>query len=296
MAQQAATLPSQFSIHNFSDFKKAASVALSNFSKHDVLTLSAALAFYTTLSLAPLLVIVLSIASLMGESSQHQLINQIHGLLGDQAATAIDAIIESSKDRPELRSVAGIMSVVLLLFTAGGVFAQLQSSLNVIFETTAKAGVGMWGWLRKRLLSMGMVLTLGFLALVSLVISSILSFVLSQEGTAWEVLNFIVTIAVFGGLFAVLLKYLPDVKIPWKSALWGGFITAVLFAIGKSLIGLYLGKSAVGSAYGAAVSLVVLLTWVYYSGIILFIGAEITKLKVPSPPAPPLPEQKVSPV
>lgn len=295
MAQQAATLPKQFSIHSFADFKKAASLALSNFSKHDVLTLAAALAFYTTLSLAPLLVIVLSIASLMGQHSQQQLIGQIHALLGDQAATAIDAIIDSSKERPELRSAAGIMSMILLLFTAGGVFAQLQSSLNVIFETTAKAGTGMWSWLRKRLLSMGMVITLGFLALVSLVVSSILSFVLRQEGAIWEILNFIVTIAVFSGLFAVILKYLPDIKIPWKSALWGGFITAILFAIGKTLIGLYLGKSAVGSAYGAAGSLVVLLTWVYYSGIILFIGAEITKLKVPSP-KPELPEQKVSPL
>jgi membrane protein len=293
MAQQTATLPTPISVHSFSDFKKAAALAFSNFSKHDVLTLSAALAFYTTLSLAPLLVIVLSIASLLGQDSQTQLINQIHALLGDQAASAIDAIIDSSKERPELRSGAGIASVVLLLFTAGGVFAQLQSSLNVIFETTAKASAGAWGWFRKRLLSMGMVITLGFLALVSLILSTVLSFILNQEGQLWQIVNFIVTIAVFSGLFAMILKYLPDIKITWKSALWGGFVTAILFSIGKTLIGLYLGKSAVGSAYGAAGSLVVLLTWVYYSGIILFLGAEITKLQVVPESTKPNDSQKV---
>lgn len=284
MAEQVQTLPAHFSVKNFNDLKKAAALTMSNFSKHDVMTLAAALAFYTSLSLAPMLIILLSIASLMGSSSQTQLIDQIHGLLGDQAAQAIDAIIDSTKEKPQMRSFAGIFSVLLLLFTASGVFAQLQLSLNVIFETTGKASAGVWGWIRKRILSMGMVITLGFLALVSLVMSAFLAFVFKGDSQIWQILNFVVTIAVFSALFAIIFKYLPDVKITWKSALIGGVVTAILFAIGKVLIGLYLGKSAVGSAYGAAGSLIVLLSWVYYSGIILFIGAEITKLQIPAKP------------
>ncbi len=282
MAEQAQTLPPHFSIKNFSDFKKAADLTFANFAKHDIMTLAAALAFYTSLSLAPMLIILLSIASLMGSSSQTQLIDQIHGLLGDQAAQAIDAIIDSTKEKPQMRSFAGIFSALLLLFTASGVFAQLQLSLNVIFETTSKASAGMWGWIRKRILSMGMVITLGFLALVSLVLSTLLAFVFKGESQIWQILNFVATITVFSALFAIIFKYLPDIKIPWKSAFIGGLVTAVLFAIGKVLIGLYLGKSAVGSAYGAAGSLIVLLSWVYYSGIILFLGAEITKLQIPA--------------
>lgn len=282
MAEQAQTLPPHFSIKSFGEFKKAAALTFANFAKHDVMTLAAALAFYTSLSLAPMLIILLSIASLMGSSSQTQLIDQIHGLLGDQAAQAIDAIIDSTKEKPHMRSFAGFFSVLLLLFTASGVFAQLQLSLNVIFETTSKASAGMWGWIRKRILSMGMVITLGFLALVSLVLSALLAFIFKGESQIWQILNFVVTITVFSALFAIIFKYLPDIKITWKSAFIGGLVTAVLFAIGKVLIGLYLGKSAVGSAYGAAGSLIVLLSWVYYSGIILFLGAEITKLQIPA--------------
>lgn len=265
-------------VRSFSDLKRALSAVASGFAKHDIMTLSAALAFYTALSLAPLLVITLSLASLLGENSQAQLVDQIRGALGSEAAQSIDSIIQNSQEKPKLGSIAGIISTIVLLFTASGVFAQIQASLNTIFETEASKSAGIWGWLRKRILSMGMVITLGFLAIVSLVVSAVLAFIFSKEGAMWQVLNFTVTTAVFSFLFAIILKYLPDTKISWKSALWGGFTTALLFAIGKLLIGLYLGKSAVGSAYGAAGSLLVLLTWVYYSGIILFTGAEITRL------------------
>lgn len=251
---------------------------MDNFSKHDVLTLAAALAFYTALSLAPLLIITLYCVSLLGENSQQELMAQLQGLLGQQATEAIKSIIESSEERPHLGSIAGLISTIFLIFTASGVFAQLQSSLNVIFDAQAKATKGMWGYLRKRLLSMGMVITLGFLALVSLIMSSVLSYFFTNEGMLWEVLNFVVSTGVFTFIFALVLKYLPDLHIKWKGALYGGFTTALLFTIGKTLIGLYLGKSAVGSSYGAAGSLVVLLTWVYYSGAIVFTGAEITRL------------------
>ncbi len=270
--------------NRLSTLKTVFSQLVIHFHKHDVLTLAAALAFYTTLSLAPLLVITLSFASLLGKDAEAQLVNQIHNLLGDQAAVAIDAIIQSSHDEIEASTIAGILSILFLIFTAGGVFVQLQSSLNVILEATSPSTSRAWGWFQKRLLSMGIVLTLGFLALVSLLASSVIAFFFSREGQHWEILNFGVSIAVFAALFTVLFKYFPDVKIGWTSALWGGCATSILFSIGKTLIGLYLGRSAVGSSYGAAGSLVVLLTWVYYSAVILFVGAEITRLHLSPQP------------
>lgn len=265
-------------LHSTKGVKAFGSKVLNGFLGHDVMTMSAALAFYTALSLAPLLVITLSVVGLLGESSQHEFIQQVQSLMGDQAATAINAIIDSAQKRPNLGNLAGIIGFLTLFFSASGVFAQLQASLNKIWEAEAKASTGAWAWIRKRLLSMGMVITLGFLAMVSLVASAALSFVFAREGQLWTVLNWIVSLAVFSAMFAVIFKFLPDAKLGWKNALSGGVVTAVLFIIGKGLIGIYLGKSAVGSAYGAAGSLVVLLAWVYYSAIIVFTGAEITRV------------------
>jgi len=260
-----------------SSLRQMLSSVTSGFAKHDVLTLSAALAFYTALSLAPSVVIVLSLAGFLGESSQAQLVEQIRSVMGSEAAKSLDAIIQSSQERPQLRSVAGLVSTLILLFTASGVFAQIQASLNVIFEASSAKSSGLWSWLRKRLLSMGMVITLGFIAIVSLVMSAAVALVFTQEGSLWQLLIFAVSLLIFTILFAIILKYLPDRHITWRSSLIGGVTTAILFALGKVAIGLYLGRSAVGSSYGAAGSLLVLLTWVYYSGAILFTGAEITR-------------------
>lgn len=251
----------------------------SGFSKHDLLTLAAALAFYTALSLAPLIVITLAVVGLLGQNSQDQLIEQLQGLMGPQAARAIQTVVESNDNRPSMTSLAGLIGVVALLFSASGVFAQLQASLNKIFEAEEKAaGKGMWAWIRKRLLSMGMVITLGFLAVVSLVVSTAITYFFPSDGVLWRTVNVLVTLAVFAGMFSLVFKYLPDTKLKWREALYGGVATAILFAIGKYLIGVYLGKSAVGSAYGAAGSLVVFLVWVYYSSAIVFTGAEITRV------------------
>lgn len=246
--------------------------------KHDHLSLAAALAFYTALSLAPLLIITLSIMALMGQDSQKLLIEQVQNLMGGQAAAAINSVIVSAADRPNTGTLAGIFGVITLLFTASGVFAQLQIALNTIFEVQAKASDGVWVWLRKRLLSMGMVLTLGFLTIVSLVASTALAFIFSQQGSLWSVVNSLITIGVFTLMFGVIYMYLPDRKLDWRSAFLGGLVTSVLFALGKGLIGMYIGKSALGSAYGAAGSLMVLLVWVYYSAAIVFLGAEVMKV------------------
>lgn len=272
-------VPQRISFRSMAGWKAFFKELARGFSGHDLMTLAAALAFYTALSLAPLLVILLSVIGLMGENSQDQLVQQIQGLMGSQASEAVRGIIESADKRPTAGSIAGVLSVLALLFSASGVFAQLQASLNVIWEAQGKAAKGAWGWIRKRLLSMGMVITLGFLAMVSLLTSTILSFFFQGDGGALiSIVNTLVSIAVFSFIFALVHKYLPDADLTWKNAFVGGTVTAVLFTIGKSLIGLYLGKSAVGSSYGAAGSLVVLLAWVYYSGVIVFTGAEITRI------------------
>lgn len=266
------------SLLSIAGIKAIAKKFISGFMEHDLLTLAAALAFYTALALAPLLLITLSVVGLLGEASKNTLMIQIQSLMGEQASVALNSIIESANNNPKTGSAAGLIGILALLFSASGVFAQLQSSLNVIWHATGKASSGAWSWMRKRLLSMGLVLTLGFLALVSLLISSVLAFLFTQKGLVWQGINFFVSGLIFSALFALIFKYLPDAKMTWRSAWFGAVITAILFMVGKSLIGVYLGKSAVGSAYGAAGSLIVLLAWVYYSSIIVFSGAEITRI------------------
>ncbi|MHB1678511.1 MAG: YihY/virulence factor BrkB family protein [Sulfuriferula sp.] len=251
---------------------------LDNFNRHDVLTLSAALAFYTALSLAPLLLITLSVVGVLGAKSQTQLLEQIRNVLGEQASSAITSIINSAQQRPHLGSIAGIAGILILLFSASSVFAQLQFSLNTILDSKAQTSAGLWGLIRRRLLSIGMVISFGFLALVSLVASAVLSYILTNDGQMWQFLNTLVTLLVFSATFALIFKFVPDAKISWKDSFYGGITTAILFALGKSLIGIYLGHSAIGSAYGAAGSLIVLLAWVYYSAVIVFTGAEITNV------------------
>ena len=252
------------------------SKAVTFFTRHDITTFAAAISFYTSLSLAPLLVITLASVNLISPTYQNQFLAQVQNLLGHQAADAIALILQSANSKPQLGTLAGILGIFALLFSASGVFTQLQSSLNVIFESPVQTSSEVSNWIRNRLLSIGMVLSIGFLSMVSLLVSAVLSFLFTQKGSYWSVANEVATLAIFALLFSFLFKYLPDSHLDWKRALKGGLITALLFTVGKSLIGIYLGRSAVGSAYGAAGSLVVLLAWVYYSAIIFLTGAELT--------------------
>lgn len=252
---------------------------IDDFSEDDCLSLAGALAFYTALSLAPLLVILLRIASMLGESTQQRLVEQIQGLVGPQAGEAIQNIIASANQQPAWGSVAGIISLIVLIFSATGVFAQLQASLDAIWDVEAKPSEGVWGWLRKRLLSAGMIIALAFVMLVSLCISAVIAALMPSGGLLWDGLNFVVSIGVFLLLFAIIFRYLPDVSVQWRDVWMGALVTAVLFAVGKTAIGIYLGKSSVGSAYGAAGSLLVLLVWVYYSSLLVFLGAEFTQVQ-----------------
>jgi membrane protein len=245
-----------------------------DFVADDAMTLGAALAFYTALSLAPLLVLILWAVSFLGESSRQGVVARIEQTVGPQAGQAIGMIISASSQQQDLRSVAGLLGFVALFFSASGVFGQLQAALNRIWDVPPKTGMGIWGWIRKRMLSMGMIVAIAFVMMVSLVASALVTFIF---GPAWSWADLVTSMIAYVLLFAVIYKVLPDVQIEWRDVWFGSAVTAVMFAVGKWLIGWYLGSSSVGSAYGAAGSLVLLLVWVYYSSLILFVGAEVTQ-------------------
>ena len=250
-------------------------------------TLGAALAYYTVFSLAPLLIIVIAISGLVfgQEAAQGQIFDQLRGLLGEASGKAIEDVVQSAHAEPATGIVATIVGVVTLLFGASGVFGQLQTSLNAIWGVQPKPGRGLLGIIQDRILSFGFILVVGFLLLVSLLLTAAIALVGEWFGgmvpgmeALIQVLNSLLSLAVITLLFAMLFKFLPDAKIAWHDVWIGAFITAALFTVGKFALGFYLGKSGIGSSYGAAGSLIVLLLWVYYSSQILFFGAEFTQV------------------
>lgn len=248
--------------------------------------LAAALSFYTLLSLAPLLVVLVAAASMIWgqQAAQGQLVDQISAYTGQEGAEAIEQILANASG-PGQGAWAMTIGIITLLIGATTVFAQLQTALNKIWEVEANPSNAIMGYVRTRLLSLGLLLVIGFLLLVSLVLSAVVSGArtyLENNFPAppwvWQVLEIGVSLVVVTLLLALIFKYLPDVIIEWGDVWVGAIITAILFVIGKFGIGLYLGMASVGSAYGAAGSLVVLLVWVYYSALIVFLGAEITEV------------------
>ena len=249
--------------------------------------MGAALAYYTLFSIAPLLLIAIAVAgSVFGrEASQNQIIGAIQGLVGFQSARAIQAIIDSAGRTPDSGFLATATGMVLLLLGAAGVVGQLQDSLNAIWRVAFKTGRGLKGFIQDRLISYTMVLGVGFLLVVSLVVSALLTAVsgivggyLTIDAATAQSLDLIVSFALITLLFAVIYKYVPDVRIAWSDVWLGAATTSLLFAAGKFLIGFYLGHSTITSIYGAAGSLVTLLLWVYYSSLMFFFGAELTQV------------------
>ena len=244
------------------------------------LRLGAALSFYTIFSIAPLLLIVIAIAGLAfgNDVARTQILNQLNGLLGPEAGRAIAEMLQNAS-KPETGILASIVGLLTLLFGATGVVIQLQDALNTIWEVEEKKS-GIKGILLDRILSLGMILAIGFLLLVSLVISAALTAVSDTFGTGiiLQTLNIIVSMAVITILFAFIFKYLPDKEVKWRNVWTGAAVTALLFTLGKILVGMYLAKSSVASGYGAAGSLVIILLWVYYNSQILFLGAEFTQV------------------
>ena len=250
-------------------------------------TLGAALAYYTVFSLAPLLIISIALAGLVfgTEAAQGQIFDQLRGLLGDASGKAMQEIVQSASAEPKTGVVATVIGFLTLLFGASGVFGQLQASLNIIWGVQPKPGRGILGIIRDRSLSFGFILVVGFLLLVSLLLTAGIAFVGKQFGAMVpgtealiQILNSILSLAVITLLFGMMFKILPDANIAWRDVWIGAFITALLFTLGKFALGFYLGRSGVASSYGAAGSLIVLLVWVYYSSQIVFFGAEFTQV------------------
>lgn len=252
--------------------------------KYDLFSQASAIAFYVTFALPPLLILLLTSLSTMNLSLQEQLREQIAGLMGNDAAVVLDMIMVNVSKREALGSHLDVIGIGVLFFSASVIFAQLQSSLNIIFEVSDQRVPATFmqhgrDFIMRRLVCFGMVLTFVFILIVSLVVSAALSLFLSPSlKFLGELIQNLANFFIFTFLFAAIFKWMPDkaASISNRSALWGGGITAFLFAIGKFLIGMYLGQSTLGSVYGATGSLAVLLVWVYYSSMILLFGAEIS--------------------
>ena len=259
--------------------------ASSGFLDDRCLKLSAALAYYTIFSLAPLLVLVISVVSIFlgQEAIQGQLFSQINGLVGNDAAKQIQDMIKNVGLSGKT-STALVLGIVTLLIGATSLFVEIQDSINLIWRVKAKPKQGWLKLLKDRLLSSSLIVSLGFLLMVSLVINGIvlaMSDVLTRyiPGVGVYVIsaiNFAISTVVVTTLFAVIFKVLPDAKIAWKDVRWGALFTALLFMLGRYLIGIYIETTSTSSAYGAAGSLIVILTWIYYTAAILYFGAEFT--------------------
>ena len=249
--------------------------------------MAAALAYYTLFSIAPLLLIAVGVAgSVFGrEASQDQIIGAIQDLVGIQSVGAIQEMLESASQRPDSGFFATAAGMILLLLGAAGVVGQLQDSLNAIWRVASKTRRGFLGTVQDRLVSYSIVLGVGFLLVVSLVVSAVLTAVseivggfLTIDAAAAHSLDLIVSFVLITLLFAVIYKYVPDVRIAWADVWFGAAAISLLFSVGKFFIGFYLGHSTVTSIYGAAGSLVTLLLWVYYSSLMFFFGAELTQV------------------
>ncbi|MDB5891811.1 MAG: ribonuclease [Polaromonas sp.] len=248
-------------------------------------SMGAAISYYTVFSIAPLLIIVIAVAGLVWgrEAVQGEIVGQLSGLMGNEGASGVQALIESA-NQPAKGVVATVVSIVVLVIGATTVFAELQSAMDRIWDVpAAKKASGIWATLRARLLSLGFILGLGFLLAVSLVFSAGTAALGSWASAllpGWEslmlVVNFVVSLGMATLLFGLIFKLMPQAKVAWRDVWVGAAVTAVLFEIGKTLIGLYIGKSSVTSSFAAAGSLVVLLIWVYYSAQIFLLGAEFT--------------------
>jgi len=248
---------------------------------------AAALAYYTAFSLAPLLVIAIAIASAVfgEEAARGEVVGQIQGLVGEPGAEAIQAMLQNTQKPGSGGVVATVVGIGALLLGASGVFGQLQEALNAIWGVEPKPGRGIRFFLQNRFVSFAMVLVIGFLLLVSLLLSAglaafstFLGHLFPNFAIAGQLLNFLISFGVMVLLFGLIYKVLPDVKVPWKYLWTGAIVTALLFNIGKFLIGLYLGSGSVSSTYSAAASLGIILLWVFYSAQILLFGAEFTKV------------------
>ena len=261
--------------------------AFKAFSEDNCVKLSAALSYYTIFSIGPLLVIILSLSGIFygAEAVQGKLFNQMNGLLGAEAAKQVQDIIANIQHSKK-GHIGAIVGVVVLIVGATGIFTEIQDSINFIWSIRAKPKRGIVQLLLNRLVSFSLILSLGFLLVVSLVVNTLMDLLNERlthsfpETTVYLFywLNLLMLLLVISLLFAVIFKVLPDGKIKWRDAITGAVFTGLLFILGKTAIGYYLGNSSMGATYGTAAAIIIILTWVYYTSIILYFGAEFTKI------------------
>ena len=272
----------------WSDLKGLLIQALEQWNRHNAPRLGASLAFYSLLSLAPLLLVLVSIVGLVfGRSAaQQQTVQEVQSLVGPAAGKAIAAFLQGSRNTTH-GVIATIVGVLTLLFSASGVVIELRDALNTIWDAPSKQTTGLQvvtRYVKQRLFSFAFVVAIGFLLIVSLAISTwiaalaaLSASILPGETVLLHLVNSLVSFLVITFLFAAMYKVMPDVKIEWRDVLLGGAVTSLLFTIGKLVLGIYLGRASFASTYGAAASIVVLIAWVYYSAQIFFLGAELTR-------------------
>jgi membrane protein len=257
----------------------------SSWVSHDAARIGAALAFYTLLSLAPLVVLSIAVGGLIfgGSVAEQRMILEVNDLAGPEASRFVQILSEQAQ-KPAPSTYASIFGIVTLLLGASGVFVELRSALNTMWDVPLQKTSGIVKIIKDRLLSAGMVLAVGFLLVVSLIVSALLA-ATGKLFAGWLpasiplllALNFIVSFAGITIVFTLVLRYLPDAVVTWREAWVGGTLSSFLFTVGKLLIGLYLGRAAIGSLYGAAGSAVVVTVWVYYSAQLFLFGAEFTR-------------------
>ncbi len=250
--------------------------ALWGFLEDNGFTLAAALAFYALLSVAPLLVLLVTIFGYLSPETEQRLVAQTENLIGPQASQGVELIVRNARMQRFAASVSAGVSLAILALSATTVFAQLQFSLNSIFNVRPKRGI-LAGWLYKRFLSLLMVIALGIVLIVTVAVASTISVIFRSSGPTARVVDLIVSLVVFTCVFVIMFRVLPDVEISWRDTWVGGVISGLLVVLGEYVIGEYLKSSTGISIYGVAGSLVVLLLWIYYSSIIFFFGAELTQ-------------------
>jgi membrane protein len=271
----------------FRKFPKVLLTTFKGFNDDKGLKLSASLAYYTIFSIGPLLLLILSIASkILGDQAiEGKIFSELHGLLGASAAAQIQEILKNMAFSGKT-NFALVVSIITLLIGATSVFIEIQDSLNMIWKLKAKPKKGWLAFLKNRLLSSSLIISLGFLMIVTLVVNGVIEafmdIIRRYFSSVAEVMmvgiNLVITFVIITVLFGIIFKFLPDAKIKWSHVRTGAIFTAVLFMVGRYLIGLYIKQSATETTYGAAGSLVVLLVWIYYSAAILYIGAEFTQV------------------
>lgn len=251
--------------------------AAAAFVRADPLTLAASIAFYTALSFAPVIVLSLAVAAWMWPGAERELVQQLGALLGSQVRDVAQLVVNSRRGEPFAFSVPGLISWAALAVSASTAFAQLQGAINRIWQVDAPAAAdAVWAWVRRRLLSLGMIAVVGFFLVVTTVVSTLLSAALTREGWAWMAVNQAVTLLAYTTAFAALFRFVPDERERWRSILPGAFVAALLFDAGRWALGAYLAVSDQADAYGTSGSVVLLLVWVYYSALIVLVGAGLT--------------------